>query len=94
MRRRLAIVKQAEPAPLQQYFHAEAANAVKAVIANLNEITTFTAIADAIGYTHEYVRLRLVNDPNVMKVGKNYRVPKATAARFITGLLLGKEKAA
>jgi hypothetical protein len=76
-----------QPSALQKYFHNEAQNAVRAVISAFGEFTTFQEIAEAIGYSHEFVRQRLGRDPNVCNVGKRYRVPKATAARFVTDLL-------
>jgi hypothetical protein len=88
VRRRLSVVHTPEQvAPLQKYFQGETVNAVKFVIDGLKEITTFKAIADAIGYSDEFVRVRLRHDPNVVKIGRDYRIPKATAARFITELL-------
>jgi hypothetical protein len=80
-----------EASTLQKYFHNETANAVKAVVAEFGEFTTFQKIAEAIGYSHEFVRQRLGQDPNVCKVGKRYRVPKATAARFVTDLLTSEQ---
>jgi hypothetical protein len=96
LRRRLFAVAapEKEPSALQKYFHGESANAVKAVIAGYGEVVSFQTIADSIGFSHEFVRQRLKNDPHVFKIGKQYRVPKATAARFVTELLSGNEKAA
>jgi hypothetical protein len=93
MKRRLLSCSTAEsnPSPLQKFIHGEAENAVKATISHLKrETASFREIADLIGFSHEYVRQRLVNDPNVIRAGKRYRVPRATAARFIAELLMSR----
>ena len=56
------------------------------IIEQIENTTTFGRIAKLIGYSDEFVRLRLVKHPEVTPVGKRYRVPKAVAVEFITTL--------
>ncbi len=65
--------------------------ALMRVIEGFQDVTTFSEIADKIGFSHEFVRQRLVslyktNPSTLFKVGKQYRVPRSTAVSFITSL--------
>ena len=52
-------------------------------LAQIPNSTTFSQIADLIGYSHEWVRSRLVKTPErLFKIGRNYRVPRGVIVEF------------
>ena len=66
--------------------------AIREAVQNLNSITTFGAIAKAVGFSRSYVsikmRARFQGDPAAMwRIGDDWRVPRATAELFIRELL-------
>jgi len=64
---------------------------VDAMCAKLQDVNTFGSIAKIIGYGRKFVAdpLKaefLINPDTMFKVGDDYRIPRATAARFICAL--------
>ena len=56
------------------------------ILPQIENTTTFGRIARLIGFSDEFVRLRLVHHPAVVRVNNRYRVPKSVAVEFITQL--------
>jgi hypothetical protein len=79
-----------EPITLQQYYHGEVEQAVKAVIASFGEFVTLKTIARSLNCTSEYVRVLLRDDPNLKMIAGKWQVTRARAARFIEERILAK----
>src|SRR5260370_24804238 len=78
-----------EPVEIENDF---ARQMLAAWIAKLKDGNTFNDLAEITGFTHEYFRKPLTelhrrNPKAVVKIGKTYRVPPATAESFLTSLL-------
>ena len=64
---------------------------VDAICSKLSDVNTFASIGTLIGFGRNFVakrlRARCDKDPNALvKVGKNYLIPRATAELFIRDL--------
>jgi hypothetical protein len=58
------------------------------ILAQIPNISTFAQLGELIGYSHEWVRQRLVQAPEKLyKNGKRYRVPKGVAEQFVRSVL-------
>jgi hypothetical protein len=54
------------------------------LLSRIPEISTFAQLGELIGYSHEWVRLRLIQAPEKLyKNGKRYKVPKGVAEDFV-----------
>ena len=54
------------------------------ILSQIPNISTFAQPAELIGYSHEWVRQRLVRAPEKLyKNGKRYRVPRGVAEEFV-----------
>ena len=50
---------------------------------------TFAQLAELVGYSREWVRLRLVSAPEKLyRIGRRYQVPKGTAEEFIRSIFV------
>jgi hypothetical protein len=57
---------------------------VDVLVSKIPDRTTFAELADLIGYSHEWVRVRLVKYPEkLFKIGNRYKVPKGVAVEFV-----------
>ena len=53
------------------------------------DTSTFAQLAELIGYSREWVRLRLVSAPEKLyRIGRRYQVPKGTAEEFIRSIFV------
>jgi hypothetical protein len=64
---------------------------VNAICSKLGDVNTFGSIARLIGFARNFVSKRLLakfkEDPGIMyRIGDDYRIPRATAERFIRDL--------
>ena len=59
------------------------------VLAQIPNISTFAQLGELIGYSHEWVRQRLVRAPEKLyKNGKRYKVPKGVAEDFVRSVFV------
>ena len=59
------------------------------ILSQIPDITTFAQLGELIGYSHEWVRQRLVQAPEKLyKNGKRYKVPKGVAEEFIRSVFV------
>ncbi len=66
--------------------HKEAT--LNVILSQIPEITTFAQLAGLIGYSHEWVRQRLVKAPErLYKNGKRYKVPRGAAVELVRSVL-------
>lgn len=85
MRRRIqpATTQAAKPAlPHPLIDHKQAT--LNVLLAQIPERSTFASLGALIGYSHEWVRQRLVNAPErLFKTGIRYQIPRGVAEEFI-----------
>lgn len=64
--------------------------ALNAILEQIPPTTTISQIAGLINYSHEWVRTRLVDNPEYRKdlyeINGRYRIPRGTAVKFITAV--------
>jgi hypothetical protein len=54
------------------------------LLSRIPDISTFAQLGELIGYSHEWVRQRLIQTPDKLyKTGKRYKVPKGVAEDFV-----------
>ena len=59
------------------------------LLTRIPDISTFAQLAELIGYSHEWVRQRLVQAPEKLyKNGKRYKVPKGVAEEFVRSVFV------
>jgi hypothetical protein len=59
------------------------------LLSRIPEISTFAQLGELIGYSHEWVRQRLVKAPErLFKNGGRYKVPKGVAEEFIRSVFV------
>jgi hypothetical protein len=59
------------------------------ILSQIPDVTTFAQLGELIGYSHEWVRQRLVRTPEkLFKNGKRYRVPRGVAEEFIRSVFV------
>jgi hypothetical protein len=67
--------------------HKEAT--LNVILAKIPDTSTFAQLAELVGYSHEWVSLRLVSAPEKLyRVGRRYQVPKGTAEEFIRSIFV------
>ena len=85
MRRRI----QAQDAVLYQALVDHKQATLKVILSQIPEISTFAQIGDLLGYSHEWVRQRLVKTPErLYRTGNRYKVPKGVAEEFVRSVLV------
>jgi hypothetical protein len=86
MRRRIRSQPQDTAAYEALIQHKEAT--MNVILSRIPDISTFAELGELIGYSHEWVRQRLVRAPEKLyRNGKRYRVPKGVAEAFIRSVL-------
>ena len=59
------------------------------LLSQIPDVTTFAQLGELIGYSHEWVRQRLVRTPEkLFKNGKRYRVPRGVAEEFVRSVFV------
>ena len=59
------------------------------ILSQIPDITTFAQLGELIGYSHEWVRQRLVQAPEKLyKNGKRYKVPRGVAEDFVRSVFV------
>jgi hypothetical protein len=59
------------------------------LLSKIPDISTFAQLGELIGYSHEWVRQRLIRAPEKLyKNGKRYKVPKGVAEDFVRSVLV------
>ena len=59
------------------------------ILARIPDISTFAQLGELIGYSHEWVRQRMVKAPEkLFKNGKRYKVPKGVAEEFVRSVFV------
>lgn len=59
------------------------------ILSKIPEISTFAQLGELVGYSHEWVRQRLVQTPEKLyKNGKRYKVPKGVAEEFVRSVFV------
>ena len=67
--------------------HKEAT--LKVILAKIPDTSTFGELGKLVGYSREWVRLRLVAAPEKLyRIGRRYQVPKGTAEEFIRSIFV------
>jgi len=62
---------------------------LEVLLSRIPEISTFAQLGELIGYSHEWVRQRLIRAPErLYKNGKRYKVPKGVAEDFVRSVLI------
>jgi hypothetical protein len=59
------------------------------ILSQIPDISTFAVLGELIGYSHEWVRQRMVQAPEKLyKNGNRYKVPKGVAEEFVRSVLV------
>ena len=59
------------------------------LLSRIPEISTFGQLGELIGYSYEWVRQRLIQDPEkLFRNGKRYKVPKSVAEEFVRSVFI------
>jgi hypothetical protein len=59
------------------------------LVARIPDISTFAQLGELIGYSHEWVRQRLIRAPEkLFRNGKRYKVPKGVAEEFVRSVFI------
>ena len=59
------------------------------ILAKIPETTTFAELGELLNYSHEWVRQRLVKQPEkLFKIGRRYQVPRGVAEEFVKSVLI------
>ncbi len=83
MRRRIS----PQPTTSQAFIDHKQAT-LNVIVAMIPERTTFKEIGDLLGRSHEWVRIRMVKNPeSLFKIGNRYLVPKGVAEEFVRSVL-------
>lgn len=87
MRRRIQAQPQ-DTVPYQALLDYKQAT-LNVILSQIPDISTFAQLAGLIGYSHEWVRQRLVKAPErLYKNGKRYKVPRGVAEEFVRSVLV------
>ena len=87
MRRRIKAPPQETAAYQALIDHKQAT--LDVILSQVPEISTFAQLGELIGYSHEWVRQRLVQAPEKLyKNGKRYKVPKGVAEEFVRSVFV------
>jgi hypothetical protein len=82
MRRRIEAPSQETPAYQALVDHKLAT--LNVLLARIPDVSTFAQLGELVGYSHEWVRQRLIRAPEKLyKNGKRYKVPKGVAEDFV-----------
>ena len=59
------------------------------ILAQIPDISTFAQLGELIGYSHEWVRQRLIRTPEkLFKSGKRYKEPRGVAEEFVRSVFV------
>jgi hypothetical protein len=59
------------------------------LLSRIPDVSTFGQLGELIGYSHEWVRQRLIQAPEKLyKNGKRYKVPKGVAEEFVRSVFI------
>ena len=59
------------------------------ILSGIPDISTFAQLGELIGYSHDWVRQRLVRAPEKLyKHGNRYKVPKGVAEEFVRSVFV------
>ena len=62
---------------------------VNVIVSRIPDISTFAQLGELMGYSHEWVRQRLVRAPEKLyRNGKRYKVPKGVAEEFVRAVFI------
>ena len=62
---------------------------LQVLLSKIPDVSTFAQLGELIGYSHEWVRQRLVIAPEKLyKTGKRYKVPKGVAEEFVRSVFV------
>jgi hypothetical protein len=87
MQRRIKARAQDSPVSQALIDHKQAT--LNVILSRIPEVTTFAQLGELIGYSHEWVRQRLVKTPEKLyKNGKRYKVPKGVAEEFVRSVFV------
>src|SRR4051794_40789933 len=87
MRRRIQTPP--DPTPAYRALVDHKAATLNVILAQIPEISTFAQLGGLIGYSHEWVRQRLVQNPEKLyKNGRRYKVPKGVAEEFVRSVFV------
>ena len=57
------------------------------IVSRIPDISTFAQLGELMGYSHEWVRQRLVRAPEKLyRNGNRYKVPKGVAEEFVRAM--------
>ncbi|MEO8592276.1 MAG: hypothetical protein ABI759_03050 [Candidatus Solibacter sp.] len=87
MRRRICAEQQDTAADRARIDHKQAT--LDIILSRIPDISTFAQLGELVGYSHEWVRQRLVRAPEKLyKQGKRYKVPKGVAEEFVRSVFV------
>jgi hypothetical protein len=87
MRRRIKTQSQDTVAYQALIYHKQAT--LNVLLPQIPDVTTFAQLGELIGYSHEWVRQRLVQTPEkLFKNGKRYRVPRGVAEEVVRSVFV------
>jgi hypothetical protein len=59
------------------------------ILSQIPDISTFAQLGELVGYSHEWVRQRLVQAPEKLyRNGRRYKVPKGVAEEFVRSVFV------
>ena len=62
---------------------------MKVILAQLPNTSTFAQLGELVGYSHEWVRARLVKAPErLYKIGRRYQVPRGVSEELIRSIFV------
>lgn len=77
-----------DPAVLQALIDHKQAT-LQVILSQIPNTTTFAQLGELMGYSHEWVRVRLTKQSDrLFKVGKRYLVPKGVAEEFVKSVFV------
>ncbi len=87
MRRR--ITPQPQHAAAFQAFVDHKQATLNVILSQIPDKITFAQLGGLVGYSHEWVRVRLVKESDrLFKIGKRYLVPKGVAEEFVKSVFV------
>jgi len=64
--------------------------ALETMVAQIAPTTTLTELATLMGFSHEWVRERLVKNPeyakDLYKINRRYKIPRGVAVKFVKSI--------
>lgn len=62
---------------------------LQVILSQIPNTTTFAELGELMGYSHEWVRIRLTKQSDrLFRIGKRYLVPKGVAEEFVKSVLV------